>query len=346
LTVRALLVCPGRGSYDRASLGTLKERSAPAAAVIDACDAYRAARGTPTLRAMDAEKTFRGSLHVAGEHASLLTFGCSMADAAELARDRFEVVGVAGNSMGWYTALAVAGALSQQDSIALIDTMGSYQRDNVVGGQIMYPVTDEQWVADPALAAAVESALAAVSAAGHVAEWSIRLGGFAILGADKPGTQRLLTELPPLQRGERTFPVQLPLHSAFHTSLMTETSDRARIELAHLRFRAPEITLIDGRGKVHRPGTADPHELAQYTLGHQVVQPYDFTTSIVTALHATAPEVVIVLGPGNSLGGPLARILTADGWGGPRTRAEFEAAQRSSPTLLSFGVSRQRAALV
>lgn len=342
---RALLVCPGRGSYDRASLGTLKGRSPAAQRIIAACDARRAATGQPTVSEMDAEATFRGSLHVAGEHASLLTFACSVADAAELARDRYEVVGVAGNSMGWYTALAVAGALPLEDAVELVDTMGAYQRDNVIGGQIMYPLTDEAWRPDPALAEAVEQGLAQVSSEGHVAEWSIQLGGFAILGADKPGTQRLLAVLPPVQRGDRTFPVQLPLHSAFHTSLLQATSERARGELAHLRFRAPSVALVDGRGKVHRPLTADAEELRDYTLGHQVVRPYDFTTSIVTALHATAPDVIVALGPGNSLGGPLARILTTDGWGGPRTKPEFEAAQRAEPTLLSFGVSRQRSLL-
>ena len=81
-------------------------------------------------------------------------------------------------------------------------------------------------------------------------------------------------------------------------------------------------------------------------LDHQVVRPYHFTKSIVTALHATAPDVVVVLGPGNSLGGPLARILVGDGWGGPRTKEDFEAQQRAAPTLLSFGVSKQRAVLV
>jgi hypothetical protein len=56
--------------------------------------------------------------------------------------------------------------------------------------------------------------------------------------------------------------------------------------------------------------------------------------------------VVIVLGPGNSLGGPLARILTRDGWGGQRTKAAFEEAQRRQPSLLSFGVTKQRSVLV
>ncbi|MEQ1566676.1 MAG: ACP S-malonyltransferase [Myxococcota bacterium] len=342
---RVLVVCPGRGSYDRASLGTLKDRGAGAEWVA-ACDAYRAARGAPTVSELDAEPVYKAARHVAGEHASLLTFACSVADAAELAPDRFEVVGVVGNSMGWYTALAVAGALPPPDAIRLVDTMGSYQQDNVIGGQVLYPTTDEGWVPDPALEHNVEAALASVSAEGHTAEWSIRLGGFAVLGADGPGTKRLLAALPPVQRGERTFPVQLPLHSAFHTSLMAATSDRARSELADLAFSAPRVPLVDGRGKIFRPRVADPRELADYTLGHQVVAPYDFERSVVTALHHLAPDLVVALGPGNPLGGPLARTLVRDGWRGARTRAAFEAANRSEGMLASFGVTIQRAQLV
>lgn len=342
---RVLLVCPGRGSYDRASLGSLKGRRGAAQAVIDACDGWRTEHGRPTVSELDAAEAFKTSLHVAGEHASLLTFACSVADRFELDADRYEVVGVAGNSMGWYTALAVAGALSLDDGIRLVDTMGSYQERNVIGGQILYPLTDEDWVADPVLADAVEAALRQVAAEGHVAEWSIRLGGFAVLGADADGTKRLLGVLPPVQRGDRTFPVQLPLHSAFHTSLLEPTSARARVELADLGFRAPEVPLIDGRGRIFRPRSADPDELRDYTLGHQVVRPYDFTTSIVTALHHCAPDLVVALGPGNPLGGPLARILTADGWHGLRTRSAFDVANRERPILASFGVALQRKTL-
>ena len=39
----------------------------------------------------------------------------------------------------------------------------------------------------------------------------------------------------------------------------------------------------------------------------------------------TLLEVVIALGPGNSLGGPLARILVSEGWGGIQSRADLDA---------------------
>jgi [acyl-carrier-protein] S-malonyltransferase len=339
---RVLLVCPGRGSYDRSSLGWLKDRNETANAVVSVCDEYRSARGKPTVTALDSEPLFKTGQHVAGEHASLLTFATTLADRFTLDAQRYEIVGVVGNSMGWYTALAVSGALSLEDAVHLVDTMGSYQQDNVIGGQILYPLTDEDWVADPMLAEGVEQALREAGQQGHVAEWSIRLGGFAVLGADPEGLKVLMATLPRVQRGERTFPLQLPLHSAFHTSLMQPTAARAQQELRDLAFRAPEVPLVDGRGVIFRPLGADPQELARYTLGHQVVRPYDFATSLVTALHHCGPDLVVLLGPGNPLGGPVARTLVADGWRGHQTRASFEAASREDPFLLSFGVTVQR----
>jgi acyl transferase domain-containing protein len=340
---RALLVCPGRGSYGREQLGSLSGRQS-AAALTQACDAWRAARGVPTVSELDGAERYSARLHVAGEHASLLTFACSLADLAELDRDSYEIVGVTGNSMGWYTALAAAGALSISDAIRLVDTMGSYQTKNIIGGQILYPLVDRSWQHDPALEAAVCAALESATQAGHVAEWSIRLGGFAVLGADGPGLKHLLQALPSETRGSRTFPVQLPLHSAFHTSLMRETSARAVAEL-QLDFAAPSVPLIDGRGHVFRPRWSDPAALADYTLGHQVFAAYDYTAAVTSGLHHTGADVIIVLGPGNSLGAPTAHILVADHWGGVGDKAAFIAAQAESPALLSFGVPDQRTAL-
>lgn len=343
---RALVVCPGRGSYDRATLGSLAGRSPAANRVLDACDAWRAAHGRPGVRELDAEPAFKAGRHVAGEHASLLTFACSLADLAELDRGAFEVVGVTGNSMGWYTALGAVGALPLEEAVRLVDTMGAYQEGNVLGGQVLYPLTDDAWRPDPAREAAVEAVLAGIRADGAYAGWSIRLGGHAVLGGDAAGVKLLMERLPPIVTEVRTFPLQLPMHSAFHTPVLEPTSARARVELGDLAVRPPDVALIDGRGGIHRPRWADPAALLDYTLGHQVVQPYDLTTAVRTALRHTGADVVIALGPGNSLGGPLARILVQEGWGGPRDKAAFEARQASDrPLLLSFGVAAQRAVL-
>lgn len=344
--MRALIVCPGRGSYGRNTLGILQDRSPAAAAVVDACDAWRTRHNRTLLRHLDAEPAFRGALHVAGQHASLLTFAASMADLADLDRERFEVVGVVGNSLGWYTALAAAGALSLEHAIELVDSMGAYQADGAIGAQIMTTLVDEQGQRDPDLRRAVDAALAAARESGAGAWWSIDLGSHAVLGADAEGVRVLEQRLPKLERGSRTFPVRLPLHSAFHTPLLQATSDRARRELAHLSFRAPSVPLIDGRGRVFRPGWASSEALRDYTLGHQVTRRFDFHTALITALQHTGADVVVMLGPGNSLGGPVSRALVWEGWAGCATRPAFDARQAAQPLLLSFGITPQRSALI
>ena len=177
---RALVVCPGRGSYDRKGLGQLRERSSGAQAIVDACDAWRQACGTPTVTELDSAERYQTTKHVAGEHASILTFACSMADFAEIDRDRYDVVGVMGNSMGFYTALGASGALSLNDTIRLVDTMGSYQSGNVIGGQVLTPYVPRTGPPDSQREQAVNEVLGSLRARGITAEWSIRLGGFAV----------------------------------------------------------------------------------------------------------------------------------------------------------------------
>ena len=74
--MRALLVCPGRGSYQKAHLGMLQDPHP----VIEALDSFRSEMGRPTLTELDAAERFSASRHVAGENASLLTFGASARD--------------------------------------------------------------------------------------------------------------------------------------------------------------------------------------------------------------------------------------------------------------------------
>ena len=47
--------------------------------------------------------------------------------------------------MGWDSTLAFSQSLDYQSSYALIDTMGSMMKDNIIGGQIIYSITDENW---------------------------------------------------------------------------------------------------------------------------------------------------------------------------------------------------------
>jgi [acyl-carrier-protein] S-malonyltransferase len=331
--MRVVVVCPGRGSYGRDTLGTL-----PKSPSVQAANAFRAALGRPTPSELDAAESFTSRLHVAGENASILTMAGSLAD-FDAVRDasNVSVACVIGNSMGWYTALAVAGALPLADGLRLVETMGQYQAGSVIGGQVLYPLVDEDWRALPS--PELDAALAEIPDL-HV---SIRLGGQIVLGGSDSAVAAVLKRLPARKIGERDAPFQLPLHSAFHTPLLRDTSRRAFSDLAELAWRAPEVPLVDGRGALHRPREADPAALRDYTLGAQVTEPYDFTASVRVAMREYAPDAIVLLGPGGNLGGATAQVLIAEGWRGLRGKSDFASMQASSPFVLSMARPEQRA---
>jgi acyl transferase domain-containing protein len=327
---RVALVCPGRGSYTRELLGSLRPSPSVAAA-----DRFRASLGRPTPTEMDAASAYTSRLHVAGENASILTMAGSLADADVVSG--VEIACVIGNSMGWYTALAVAGALPLDDAFTLVETMGQYQAGNVIGGQALYPLVDADW--HPLPSPELDEALREIPDL----HWSIRLGGQAVLGGTQAAIDTLLKRLPPRKIGERDAPFQLPLHSAFHTPLMAETSRRAFADLPGLGWRAPRVPLVDGRGHVFRPRAGDPAALRDYTLGAQVVEPYDFTTSVRVAMREYAPDALVLLGPGGNLGGATAQALIAEGWRGLRGRADFNRIQAENPIVIAMARPEQRA---
>lgn len=327
---RIAIVCPGRGSYTRDLLGSLRKTPS-----IEAADRFRAALGRPTPSEMDAAESYSSRLHVAGENASILTMAASLGDA-----DTFGNVSVAcviGNSMGWYTALAMAGALPLADAFTLVETMGQYQARNVIGGQVLYPLVDAEWRSLPS--PELDAALREIPDL----HWSIRLGGQAVIGGTQAALDALLKRLPVRKIGDREAPFQLPLHSAFHTPLLRDTSARAFADLAGLGWQAPDVPLIDGRGHVFRPRSADPAAIRDYTLGAQVVEPYDFGASVRVALREYAPDALVLLGPGGNLGGPVAQVLIEEGWRQLDSRAAFTRMQAEAPFVLSMARPEQRA---
>ncbi len=316
---RIAILCPGRGSYTKRSLRSL-EADHPWVA---RAEELRAEAGLGSLRDLDATDTWDSALHLRPDSVSPLIYLISMIDAQQ-AMAQHDTVAVAGNSMGWYTALAVAGALSFEDGFRLVQTMALLQMEEASGGQVIYPAVDEQWRHDAQLQAHIDAALA--TSAGE-ALLSIDLGGYAVLAGSERGVAHLLAALPRVEIGPSAYPFRLAQHGPYHTPLLAGVAERAALELADLEFRPPGTPLIDGRGARFTPWTTDPSELRAYTLGAQVTTPYRFTTSVRVALREYAPDMLALPGPGNTLGGVCGQILVAEGWRGLASRADFERVQ-------------------
>ncbi len=338
--LRAVVAFPGREAYTAASLGSL-----PADHVaIARAEELRTEYGLESLLALDGAATFDPPRHLRSANAAPLIFLAGLLDAERAAADH-EFVGVIGNSMGWYTALALAGALPFDDAFRLVQEMALLQEqplpDGGIGGQVIYPQLDTDWMPAPELRAAIDGLLGELSdggnGAGRIFE-SLDLGAYTVLAGDDRGVASLIDRLPPVRVGGRLFPLRLALHGPYHTPLLEHVADTAGDRLSGLRWQRPSLTVIDGRGARWSPWSSDPGALRDYTLGEQVTTPFRFAESVRVALRELAPDVLVLPGPGTSLGGICGQLVVAEGYRGLRSRQAFEEAQRSaSPLVLSMG---------
>ncbi len=100
-------------------------------ALIDAADARCAAAGLSTITQLDAAAKFNRKAHLEAAHASVLTYTIASADYARRRDDAtWTPVGVCGNSLGWYTAVHVAGALPFEAALDIVLSTGGYQRSH------------------------------------------------------------------------------------------------------------------------------------------------------------------------------------------------------------------------
>lgn len=334
----AVLICPGRGTYTKAELGSLT-RTFPDAALLARFDAERSRLGQETLTALDKTQTYSVARHSRGDNASTLIYACTLGDA--LSVQGVEVVAVTGNSMGWYSALACAGALGPMEGFTVVNTMGTLMQEALIGGQLVYPFMGEDWQDVPVRRAELLALVGDIGdRPGHDLALSIDLGGMLVIAGNEAGLAAFEAAVPPVQG---RFPLRLGNHAAFHTALQAPVAAKGRAALPESLFQQPQKPLIDGRGHVWWPGAATTAALRDYTLGHQVVEPYDFTAAIRSAAREFAPDYFIVPGPGTTLGGAVAQSLIRANWRGMSNKAEFESLQDREPFLIAMARDDQRA---
>lgn len=334
----AVVVCPGRGTYTKTELGYLGRHFADKA-LLSRFDDRRLALGQETLSALDGAATYSVAKHTRGDNASALIYAATLGDLRAI--QGIEIVAVTGNSMGWYSALACAGALTPEAGFELVNTMGTLMQDSLIGGQILHPFTGEDWVPNPARKAGLLALADEIAARpGHAFALSIDLGGMLVFGGNEAGLKAFEAAVPPEQG---RFPMRLANHAAFHTALQAPVAAEGRARLPERLFGQPKHPLIDGRGTVWWPGATHVGALRDYTLGHQVVEPYDFTAAIRTAAREFAPDLFIVTGPGTTLGGAVAQSLITANWKGLTDKASFQKRQAEDPILISMGMDDQRA---
>lgn len=331
----ALLVCPGRGTYNKAELGYISNNCADKA-LLAQFDEVRSAAGLATVSELDQQPVFSRSMHLKAENAAALIFAAGVADYRSINPEQFEVVAVTGNSMGWYTALGCAGVLAPDSGMQLVSDMAQLTADGA-GAQFIYPVIDDNWQTDTQRYALVQQQLAL-----HKEQlfMSIVYGGYAVLAGSEAAVKAAMAALPPC---DERFPLLLPGHAAFHTAFMQTASDKALALWPAARFNQPQLPMIDGRGQIWPGFGSDLAALQRYTLQHQVCQSYDFSKALQVAVKEFAPEHIILPGPGAGLGGAVAQSLIQIGWQGLQSKQDFVAAQQSElPYVISMGLPQQQ----
>ncbi|MEC7703130.1 MAG: ACP S-malonyltransferase [Pseudomonadota bacterium] len=341
---RALVIAPGRGTYNKPELGYFARHHADKKHLMDEIDTYRETQGQSPISALDSAEVYSIKNHTRGDNASPLIYGCAYADFLSINRDKYDIACVTGNSMGWYIALACAGALPFAGALHLINTMGTLMQDALIGGQMIYPFINDNWEVQEDQKQHLLSLIKDINARPeHDLYISIMLGGMMVFGGNAAALQALKDTLPPLQD---RFPLILPNHASFHTPLQRPISEKAFDIFDASMFDNPYTPLIDGRGHAWRPYATVDEEIFNYTLGHQVYDYYDFTRAVQVSIKEYAPDNIIILGPGTTLGGAVAQCLIDIGWQGMHNKADFQTRQKDDPYIITMGMDEQRALVV
>jgi len=334
---KAVVICPGRGTYNASELGYLARHHSGKTDIIQMIDRVRTEAGQEPISAIDNAETFSSARHGSGENASLLIYACAISDFLSINKDLYDIVGVSGNSMGWYLSLAAGGAISLEDGARLVNGMGQIMTEHGVGGQVVYPSVDDNWVPHQKRQQLIHNALSMIG--DLTLSTSIHLGGMHVFAGGDRGIKHLMSELPK----EGVFPLRLRGHSAFHSAQLDHIVPMAKAAFTPDIFGQPDLPLIDGQGNIWPRFSTDTNALYDYTLGRQINGTYDFTRAVQVAAKEFAPDVFIVLGPGGTMGAPVAQSLIEMDWHGLKSKTDFLAKQKEDPIIISMGRDEQRA---
>ncbi|HLL74962.1 MAG TPA: ACP S-malonyltransferase [Pyrinomonadaceae bacterium] len=202
---------------------------------------------------------------------------------------------VAGHSLGEYSALVAAGALSLADAVRTVRARGRYMQEAVpvgVGAMAAVLGSDEQTVA----AACEEAAQGEVCSPANLnSPKQIVIAGHA--GAVDRAIEVLKSS------GVRKA-VKLPVSAPFHCALMMPAQGRLAEDLRRLNFNDPRVPLVTNvDAKLIRTGAE-----AREALIRQVSQPVRWSESVTALAEGRGVKTFVEVGPGKVLSGLLRQI--------------------------------------
>jgi [acyl-carrier-protein] S-malonyltransferase len=227
-------------------------------------------------------------------------------------RDGAQPSMLAGHSLGEYSALVAAGALSLHDAAHLVRIRGQLMQDAAPAGiGAMAAVLG----ADDAL---VQDVCKEISGTEVVVPANYNSPGQIVIGGHTAAVDRALALL--AERGVRKA-VKLAVSVPSHTPLMREAANRLSETMAGMRWHAPAIPVVQNvDAEVH-----DGVQAIRDALVRQLYLPVQWT-SCVQALSARGVTRIAECGPGKVLAGLAKRIDKSIDARALGTPGEFEAA--------------------
>jgi [acyl-carrier-protein] S-malonyltransferase len=201
------------------------------------------------------------------------------------------IVAAAGHSLGEYSALVAAEAISFEDAVRLVNKRGRYMQEAVpVGTGRMVAVLGKE-VAE--LQAAIDANTAGVAQIAN-----INAPGQIVIAGSVEGVAGFIEKL-----GTAKV-IDLPVSAPFHCSLMKPAEERLRGDLANITISAPKFPVYQNYTASF---TTDPEEIRE-NLALQVCGRVRWVECVENALAQKSPEAVWEYGAGNVLTGLVKRI--------------------------------------
>jgi [acyl-carrier-protein] S-malonyltransferase len=201
---------------------------------------------------------------------------------------------VAGHSLGEYSALAMAGAISVADTARLLRLRGEAM-------QAAVPVGVGAMAALLGLDFDAVQSVAAEAAAGEVCQAANDNDpGQVVVSGHKAAVERAV-ELAKERGAKRA--VLLPVSAPFHCELMAPAADKMKEALAAVNIQAPAVPVVSN---VRAAGVSDPDEIREL-LVQQVTGSVRWRESVMW-MASQGVDQIWEIGAGKALSGMVRRI--------------------------------------
>ncbi|UIJ70303.1 ACP S-malonyltransferase [Aurantimonas sp. HBX-1] len=285
------LVFPGQGSQSVGMGRTLFDSFAESRAVFEEVDeALGEKLSTLIFEGPDDQLTLTANAQPALMAVSIAALRALEAEGFSLSEARF----VAGHSLGEYSALAAAGAITVADTARLLRIRGTAM-------QAAVPQGEGAMAAILGLDAEAVLALCAAAAEGEVCEpANDNGGGQIVISGNRAAIDRAVAMAP--ERGAKRA-IPLSVSAPFHCRLMQPAAERMQAALAETAIAAPSVPVISN---VTATPTSQPDEIRE-RLVRQVTGQVRWRES-VEFLAREGVTKLVEIGSGRVLSGLARRI--------------------------------------